>query len=89
LDIIPKAYSYFENFFGIKEVVRKSDHIAAPDFNGVAMENWGAIVYRESSLLFDPEKSLLEDEYFVLLVICHEVSHSWFGKYFNRITQNF
>ena len=31
---------------------------------------------RESALLFDKEKSLLEDEYFVMLVICHEISHS-------------
>ncbi len=76
LDIIPKAYSFFENFFDIREVVRKSDHFAAPDFNAGAMENWGLVVYRESSLIFDPEKSLLEDEYFVLLVICHEISHS-------------
>ena len=42
------------------------------------MENWGLILYRESALLFDKDKSLLEDEYFVMLVICHEISHSVF-----------
>jgi aminopeptidase N len=40
------------------------------------MENWGLVLYRESALLLDEEKSLLEDEFFVMLVICHEVSHS-------------
>ena len=44
------------------------------------MENWGLIIYRESVLLYDEEKSLLEDEYFVLLVVSHEISHSWFGN---------
>ncbi len=32
--------------------------------------------YRESLLLFDYEKSLIEDEYMSLLVIAHEISHS-------------
>lgn len=76
LDIIPKAYSFFEKYFDIKEVVKKADHFAAPDFNAGAMENWGLVIYRESSLIFDQERSVLEDEYFVMLVICHEVSHS-------------
>ena len=31
---------------------------------------------RESAVLFDNQKSLLEDEFFVLLVTCHEISHS-------------
>lgn len=30
--------------------------------------------------MYDKNKSLLEDEFFVLLVMCHEVSHSWFGN---------
>ena len=40
------------------------------------MENWGLILYRESAVLFDNEKSLLEDEFFVTLVISHEIAHS-------------
>lgn len=46
LDVIPKAYIYFEDYFKIKEVVKKTDHFAAPDFNAGAMENWGLVVYR-------------------------------------------
>jgi len=40
------------------------------------MENWGLILYRESAVLFDNEKSLLEDEFFVTLVVSHEIAHS-------------
>ena len=51
------------------------------------MENWGLILYRESAVLFDNEKSLLEDEFFVTLVVSHEIAHSVrFNKfYFNNI----
>ena len=52
------------------------DHFATPDFSGGAMENWGLVLYRESAILFDNEKSLLEDEFFVTLVISHEIAHS-------------
>jgi len=31
----------------------KLDNIAVPDFQAGAMENWGAIIYRESALLID------------------------------------
>ena len=37
-------------------------------------------ISRESTLLFDEKRSSLEDEFYVLLVICHEVAHSWFGN---------
>ncbi len=33
LDNLPKAYSFFQDYFNISEVVKKSDHLAAPDFN--------------------------------------------------------
>lgn len=80
IENIPKAYQFYEDYFNISEVVTKADHLAAPDFNAGAMENWGLILYRESALVYDSEKSLLEDEFFVMLVMCHEVSHSWFGN---------
>ncbi len=80
LNYLPKAYHFYQDYFNISEVVTKADHFAAPDFNAGAMENWGLVLYRESALVYDKEKSLLEDEFFVLLVMCHEVSHSWFGN---------
>lgn len=36
--VIPKAFEFFEDYFNISEVVKKSDHFAAPDLNAGAME---------------------------------------------------
>jgi hypothetical protein len=38
----------------------KSDLLAIPDFAAGAMENWGAVTYRESRLLIDPERTSLQ-----------------------------
>ena len=46
--------SYFNDYFGIPYPLEKLDHIAIPDFAAGAMENWGAITYRETALLVDP-----------------------------------
>src|ERR1019366_1308019 len=55
------------------------DQIAAPDFEAGAMENTGAIVYRESALLLDESKASVNDEKEVAFVIAHEMAHQWFG----------
>ena len=46
--------------FGIKYPLPKSDLLAIPDFAAGAMENWGAVTYRESRLLIDPERTSLQ-----------------------------
>lgn len=51
------------------------DHIALPDFHAGAMENWGLVTYRETSLLHNPEVSSNEDKEWVALVISHELAH--------------
>jgi hypothetical protein len=54
-------------------------HIGLPDFSAGAMENWGAITYREVALLADPDNSTLASRQYVALVIAHELAHQWFG----------
>ncbi|ELV10165.1 Endoplasmic reticulum aminopeptidase 2 [Tupaia chinensis] len=54
--------------------------IAIPDFESGAMENWGLITYRETSLLFDPRTSSAADKLWVTRVIAHELAHQWFGN---------
>jgi puromycin-sensitive aminopeptidase len=44
------------------------------------MENWGAITYRETALLVDPEHSSTMNKQWVALVIGHEIAHQWFGN---------
>jgi puromycin-sensitive aminopeptidase len=56
------------------------DLIAIPDFANGAMENWGAVTYRETALLVDPENSSLITKQWVALIIAHELAHQWFGN---------
>ena len=48
---------------------------AIPDFQSGAMENWGLTTYRETGLLFDPEKSSASDKLAITKVIAHELAH--------------
>ena len=57
LDTAVDLLAYLDFYFGIPYPLEKLDHIALPDFAAGAMENWGAITYREIALLFDPANS--------------------------------
>ncbi len=48
---------YYDTYFGIKYPMPKLDMIALPDFEAGAMENFGAITYRETDLLIDPNNA--------------------------------
>lgn len=52
-----------------------ADLAAIPDFQSGAMENWGLTTYRESALLFDPDKSSASDKLGITKVIAHELAH--------------
>jgi puromycin-sensitive aminopeptidase len=58
----------------------KLDLIAIPDFAAGAMENWGAITYREVALLVDPAHSSAATKQRVAIIIAHEIAHMWFGN---------
>ena len=51
------------------------DLIAIPDFAAGAMENWGLITYRMTSLLYDKEESSDSNKQWVAIVIAHEIAH--------------
>lgn len=71
---------YYNNYFGVPYPLAKLDQIAIPGgFNG-AMENWGGIVYNESTLLYDPKKSPENVKKLTFEVNAHEVAHQWFGN---------
>ena len=74
-----KLLSYYNSYFGIPYPLEKLDHIAVPDFAAGAMENWGAITYRETALLFDPANSAATARQRILEVVSHEMAHMWFG----------
>ncbi len=70
---------YYNNYYSIKYPLKKLDEIAVPDFQAGAMENWGAIIYRETALLVDEKSGSFGAKRGVADVIAHEVAHQWFG----------
>jgi tricorn protease interacting factor F2/3 len=80
LEFGEKALSFCESYFDIPYPLPKLDLIAVPDFAFGAMENWGAITFRENLLLYDPEITSAEAEERICEVIAHEIVHQWFGN---------
>ncbi|XP_035234525.1 leucyl-cystinyl aminopeptidase [Anguilla anguilla] len=74
-----KLLDFYNTFFGIKYPLNKLDLVAIPDFLAGAMENWGLITFRETTLLVVNESSIL-DRQLVTSVIAHELAHQWFGN---------
>jgi len=79
LDAAKYVLHYYNDYFGIRYPLKKLDLIAIPDFEAGAMENFGAITYRETDLLIDPRTATDEAKENVVSVIAHEMAHQWFG----------
>lgn len=80
LDYAKRVLEYLQNYFGIKYPLPKLDLIAIPDFASGAMENWGAITFRETALLFDPKISSTLTKQTIAVIVSHEIVHQWFGN---------
>ena len=70
---------FYNDYFGIRYPFGKLDLIAIPDFEAGAMENAGAITYRESEMLLDPKIATVDNYQLVASVVAHEMAHQWFG----------
>ena len=57
----------------------KLDLIAVPELSAGAMENFGAITFREPALLVDTVNPTLATQEQVAVTIAHEIAHQWFG----------
>jgi aminopeptidase N len=79
LDAAKRTIEFFNEYYGVPYPLPKCDLIALPDFSAAAMENWGAITFREPFLLAEPSTSSQSSREFIVLVIAHELSHQWFG----------
>ena len=79
LDVAKFSVHYYDTYFGIHYPLKKLDLIAIPDFEAGAMENFGAITFRETTLLVDPKTASLRDQAVVAIDITHEIAHQWFG----------
>ena len=75
------AYSlkFFADYYGIPYPGDKLDLIAIPDFAAGAMENLGAITFRETALLADDRTASRAELERIADVVSHENAHMWFG----------
>jgi len=73
------SLNFFANYYGIKYPGDKLDLIAIPDFAAGAMENLGAITFRETALLVDEKTASRAELERVADVVSHENAHMWFG----------
>ena len=76
----PKLITILENYFGIPYPYSKLDIIAVPDFASGAMENAGAITFRDSLLLLDIKTAPVQQVRHFAEVMAHELAHQWFGN---------
>lgn len=80
LDTGKKMTEYYIQYFKIGYPLPKLDMIAIPDFVSGAMEHWGLVTFRETSLLYDKATSATSNKQRVAQVVAHELAHMWFGN---------
>jgi len=79
LECAPFCLDFFTHYFDRAYPGDKLDLLAIPDFAAGAMENLGAVTFRENALLVDPAQATHSELKRVAEVIAHEVAHMWFG----------
>ncbi|XP_015918798.1 glutamyl aminopeptidase [Parasteatoda tepidariorum] len=80
LDTAANVLHFFRDFFNISYPLNKLDMIAIPDFGPGAMENWGLVTFRMTTILYNPMETSSESKEHVATVIAHELAHQWFGN---------
>jgi aminopeptidase N len=79
LTVTSNALDWYENWFGIRYPLSKLDSLSVFSFDAGAMENWGLITFRPE-LLYVTADTTLADKQNVVVTICHELAHQWFGN---------
>ena len=75
----PPILSALERYFRSRYPYEKLDLIAVPEFWPGAMENAGAITFRDEVLLFDPKTGSAGQRSILAMFMAHEMAHMWFG----------
>jgi puromycin-sensitive aminopeptidase len=78
-EIAVASLRFFEAYYGLPYPGDKLDLLAIPDFAAGAMENLGAITFRETALLVDERAASHAELQRVADVVAHENAHMWFG----------
>jgi puromycin-sensitive aminopeptidase len=82
LETAIRGLKFFGDYYGIPydRALPKLDLLAIPDFEYGAMENWGAVTFRETAIFVDPKRSSIPQRRRVAEVVLHELAHQWFGN---------
>jgi alanyl aminopeptidase len=75
-----KILQAFERFFAFGYAFHKLDILAVPDFEWGAMENPGAITFRDGILLMDEKDAPAIQKRYFATVMAHELAHQWLGN---------
>ncbi|MFQ5781282.1 MAG: M1 family metallopeptidase, partial [Nitrospiria bacterium] len=80
LSVTSSVLPLLNDYFDLPYPIPKLDLVCVPDFAMGAMENWGAIFFRDSRLLLDETLASTATQRAVANVITHEIVHQWFGN---------
>jgi puromycin-sensitive aminopeptidase len=80
LEAACESLTRLAKYFGLPYPYEKLDLVAVPDFEIGAMENAGAVFFRETLLLVDERSVSLAEKKRAAEVICHELAHMWYGN---------
>lgn len=75
LDVATRCLDYYEEFYDVKYPLPKCDFLTISNFASGAMENWGCITFRESTLLVDSNNSSISKKQRVCECVTHELAH--------------
>ncbi|MBS0331831.1 MAG: M1 family peptidase, partial [Proteobacteria bacterium] len=79
LDAAAQLLPYYNDYFGQKYPLPKLDLVAAPGDVSGSMENWGAILFSQTNVIYDPKLSSAGDREVIYKVVAHEMAHLWSG----------
>jgi alanyl aminopeptidase len=78
-EMAPRLLPALERYFGRPYPYEKLDLIAVPEFWPGAMENPGAITFRDDALLLDSRLASVSIRRQLARFMAHEFAHQWFG----------
>mmetsp|Transcript_2156 Transcript_2156/g.1491 ORF Transcript_2156/g.1491 Transcript_2156/m.1491 type:complete len:395 (-) Transcript_2156:1653-2837(-) len=76
--VVKEGMKFYEDLYGTPFPFEKYDHIFCPEFRISAMENVGAITFRDN-LLLPKDQQTDHIKFFFMMVALHELAHMWFG----------
>ena len=78
--LAPPVLQALEAYFGSAYPYEKLALIGVPEFLAGAMENPGAVTFRDEILLLDPQATSPAQRQRLGIILTHELAHMWFGN---------